>query len=231
MDVIRPLANVLVTTRKQGAASAPYYRGNLAQHVGDDAQAVAQNRLAVQQLLPANTAIQWMQQVHGSDVVAIASVSSGIVADGVWTTQRNIALAVMTADCVPVVLHSNEAIAVLHCGWRSIAGGIISKALQQLQRYTTFKAWIGPAICQCCYQVDAPVRDAMLALDASNEQYCVADGSQHWKIDLPALVASQLAGYAVAVTQSGFCTYHQPELWFSHRHSRQCGRFATMVWR
>ncbi|MDE0008718.1 MAG: peptidoglycan editing factor PgeF, partial [Gammaproteobacteria bacterium] len=181
-------------------------------------------------------AIQWLDQVHGRDVIQASrqTAQSTPTADAAWTGEPGLGLAIRTADCAPVVLFAKrkdaDAIAAVHCGWRGTVAGIIEHTLAALSTPPErISAWIGPTICPNCYEVDAPVRDR---LSAPERDAVLTDGrdAQHWWLDLAGLVSHRLQGAGVhSVASTGLCTAHDAGF-YSHRDRGDRGRMATVAW-
>ncbi|MCX7946748.1 MAG: peptidoglycan editing factor PgeF [Hydrogenophilus sp.] len=226
--------SILVTTRRRGASTGPYAAGNLALHVGDDPAAVAANRRYLHELLGAEPL--WLNQIHGNslldaDTYTPPSPSSNApTADGALTVHRDRWLALLTADCLPVVLARLDGtrVAVVHAGWRGIASGILQHAAARME--SPFIAWIGPSICGRCYEVGPEVIAALssrlpLPTDAVTPK---STGKFHLNLALVALSHLKSAG-ATEILTTPHCTYHEP-LWYSHRRDGPyTGRFATLV--
>lgn len=162
---------VAFTGRAGGVSRAPYESLNLAARVGDDPAMVEENRRLVAAALGfAPERLVFARQVHGADVLEARPGDAGIVGacDVLVARTSGPVLAILTADCVPVVLRGDSAIAVVHAGWRGLVAGAIAAATEQLG--TVHKAWVGPAIHACCYQVGPEViaafRDARLPVAA-----------------------------------------------------------------
>ena len=248
MEVIEPAwtappgLHALCTTRAGGVSDGRYATLNLATHVGDAPGNVAENRRRLLNRM-ACVRVQWLRQVHGAGVATVASPAAAgrrggaghgdeesislPVADAAWTDARGVGLAVVVADCAPVLLHdaAGGVVAVAHCGWRGATGGVIEATLQALptspQRLV---AWIGPAICQGCYQVGADVYR-----QAGGAAAFAADGDGKWRFDLPGYVAAKLSALGVgAVTRCGLCTSCD-ERFFSHRRDGATGRVAALI--
>ena len=226
---------IRVTTRRGGVSQAPYESLNLGDHVGDASHCVEENRRRVSAQLPTQD-IHWIRQVHG-----IVSVEAGIrsvpEADAQWTCERCQPLAVLTADCLPVVLADREArcVGIAHAGWRGLAAGVLESLLQAMPVETgSVTAWLGPAISAAAYQVGPEVRDAFERADGDATTACFAPSERDglWMADLAALARLRLSRAGVStITGGGRCTYGEPEHFFSHRRDgAQTGRMATLVW-
>lgn len=235
-----------VTTRQEGSIQGSYAGFNLGQHVGDDPEAVKHNR---QQLLlfleevAGVKAIQWVSQVHGTQVYRVQEQVRDVPpeADAVYTASPGIACAVLTADCLPVCLcsGSGDEVAVAHAGWRGLLAGVLENTVQSFAaRPDQLHAWLGPAIGPCHFEVGEDVRQGFL--DASTGQNAAKVGaaftpggsSGKWMCDLYQLARLRLAEAGVRqVSGGGLCTVCDAERFYSYRREAQCGRFATLVYR
>lgn len=226
---------IRLTTRAGGVSQGGYASANLATHVGDCPQAVAENRRRLATSLGSDPL--WLNQVHGvtiwdGDRETPFEPDAPPTADGAVTATPQRWLALLTADCLPVVLAATDCrrVAVAHAGWRGLAAGVLEAAAAAVG--APFAAWIGPAICGRCYEVDQPVI-AALARRNPLPMGTIRQSSRpnHFLVDLPAVAAARLFQCgAVAVVQSGWCTREAPETWYSHRHEGpNTGRFATLA--
>jgi YfiH family protein len=222
------------TTRLGGVSLPPYAELNLAGHVGDQPEHVAENRrrLAWTAGLPAEPA--WLDQVHGTVVVAAETVSSPIAADAAWTSQPGRPCVVMTADCLPVLFcdRSGTVVAAVHAGWRGLAGGVIAATVKQLGKTPAeLLAWLGPAIGPTAFEVGEEVRAAFLALDAGNVADFRPSPAGRWLADLYGLARRQLQGLGMTAIYGGdYCTFSDPARFFSYRREQQTGRIASLIW-
>jgi YfiH family protein len=230
-----------ITTRMGGVSDAPYTSNNLGLHVGDDQGRVLQNRQAlVQQLQLAHTP-QWLEQIHGVKVIHAKTDSVVRTADGSYTNQLGVVCAVMTADCLPIFLCDKQGtqVAVVHCGWRSLAKGICERALQKFSvGGHEIIAYLGPAISQAHFEVGVDVLDAFFKgarTPAQQEQIAAAfiPGNRplHFYADIYALARAELQSLGVTAMYGGdYCTYAQEELFFSYRRDGKTGRMASLIW-
>lgn len=228
-------ANVraLLTTRDGGHSHAPWASFNLATHVGDDPRCVAANRARLRAWLPAEPL--WLEQVHGV-AVADADHDYGVpVADACIASTAQRVCAVLTADCLPVLLcdHAGTRVAAAHAGWRGLAAGVLEATIARLGvAPAQLRAWLGPAIGMAAFEVGDEVRAAFVAHDAGAAAAFVP-GVQpgKWHADLFALARHRLALAGVgAVSGGGQCTVSQPAQFYSYRRDGQSGRFATLIW-
>jgi len=238
--------HIAVTNRFGGLSGAPFGFFNLATHVGDNKQAVLDNRRILCRELDLKDKPIWLNQVHGSEVLRIESNESDVEstreaqkkADGVYTQLPGIPLVIMTADCMPILICNREGteIAAVHAGWRGLAAGIIEKVLGQ---FTTedLLVLLGPAIDVCHYEVDSLVRrefDCTASFTPSNTPLKSADHSSkkdHWMFDLYHEASRQLRSLGVnEITMQRHCTYCDDSL-YSFRRDGQTGRFASLIWK
>jgi len=226
------------TTRAGGYSSGPYAALNLGPHVGDDPQTVARNRRALNRTLNRNMVPCWLDQVHGPDVViadaVTATAGEPVAADASMTGEVATACAIMTADCLPVLLtdRGGRFVAAAHGGWRGLVAGILENTVGAFagQGITPVEliAWLGPAISPGAYEVDAAVAGALR--DADRAALTPASPG-HWQLDLYGLARLRLAACGVeAVFGGDFCTSAEPERFFSYRRDGVCGRQATLIW-
>lgn len=240
----------LITTRHGGVSLAPYASLNLGDHVGDDPLAVAENRLLLGRRLPAKPC--WLQQVHGTLVVDAATAAAGQVptADGAFSRRSGVVCAVMTADCLPVLLcdRSGTAVAAAHAGWRGLQAGILERTVAAMGLPgEQLLAYLGPAIGPQAFEVGGEVRAAFVdahddAADAfqptSAAQSRCRDASVDaatghrggWLADIYLLARQSLQRSGVgAVYGGGYCTA-QGKHFFSYRRDRVTGRMASLIW-
>lgn len=211
--------------------------GNLAAHVGDDPAQVLLRRRRLHRQLQLSVAINFLTQQHTAAVSKYPTIQRP--SDGVYAN-RIASCAVLTADCLPLLICSEDGqqIAAVHAGWRGLAAGILTHAIRQFSAPPeSLRLFIGPAICQRCFEVGADVVDAFSALgkvaaDHFTEGAAADDGSPRWLCDLAGLAQqqAQLAGIN-HLQQSGQCTACSTDSFYSHRKCKDKGRFASIIWR
>ena len=222
------------TTRQGGVSPPPYASFNLAEHVGDDPAHIAENRRRLMALagLPAEPA--WLEQVHGTAVVAAETVLTPVAADAAFTRAPGRPCVVMTADCLPVLLcdRAGTVVAAAHAGWRGLASGVIAATVARMGTPPMeLLAWLGPAIGPKAFEVGEDVRAAFLAQDAGNAGGFRPSPAGRWLADLYALARRQLRGLGVSAVYGGkYCTFSEPERFFSYRRQNRTGRMATLIW-
>jgi hypothetical protein len=227
-----PTVKALQTTRLGGVSPAPYDSLNLGDHVGDDTHLVARNRQLLAALLPAEPV--WLEQVHGTTVVHAENADCRPRADACITRQKNTVCAVMTADCLPVLLCDIEGTVVgaVHAGWRGLAEGVIEATLQEMRvAPQRLMAWLGPAIGPRAFEVGPEVRDRFIAHDPVAQQAFQPQGIR-FLADIYQLACQRLQAQGVTrIYGGGFCTYHDAARFFSFRRDGRTGRMATLIWR
>jgi len=229
-------ANVsaLQTTRAGGVSMGAYASLNLGDHVGDDPAAVAQNRALLRADLPAEPV--WLKQVHGNVVVGADRAMGVPAADAALARQAGTVCAVLTADCLPVLLcdESGTVVGAAHAGWRGLAGGVVEATVQAMKAEPErLLAWLGPAIGPAVFVVGDEVRQAFMAHDAQAEKAFVTnpDNPQKWLADIYLLARQRLALLGVErVYGGGLCTYGDSGSFFSYRRDGATGRMASLVW-
>ena len=226
-----PRVGACVTTRLGNWSPPPWQGFNLGLNCEDDSTRVLQARDHVSATL--GMPVAWLRQVHGTGQVVAPLAGEPPAADAVLTRQPGVACAVLTADCLPVLMARRDgtAVAAVHAGWRGLLDGILEQSVQALAGPgEALDIWVGPGICQACYQVGAEVREAFVARDAAASACFRADGPGHWRCDLPALAQGRLAQAGQQTQLSGLCTVCDNDRFYSHRHEAQTGRFASLIW-
>ncbi len=224
-----------VTTRKGGVSSEPYESMNLAYHVGDTTQSVAENRCRLKRELGFAYEPQWLDQVHGTKVVKAVAGGFPLKADAVYSNQPGLPCAVLTADCLPVFFCNLEGtqVAVAHAGWRGLADGVLEATLAVFEEPPNkVLAWLGPAIGATHFEVGIEVRERFLSHQVDMEQaFSESGNSGHWLADLYLLARMRLehAG-VIQITGGNYCTYAEPTRFYSYRREGLTGRMASLIW-
>ncbi|HEU4851366.1 MAG TPA: peptidoglycan editing factor PgeF [Telluria sp.] len=237
----------LSTTRRGGVSLGPYGDGkggggfNLGLHSGDDVEAVRENRAHLRHVLPGDPA--WISQVHGAEVADAAKVASGepARADASVTTERGVVSAILTADCLPVVLADSKGAVVgtAHAGWRGLAAGVLGETVRVMRERGAgdIVAWMGPAIGPQQFEVGQDVVDAFMDAGLG-----AADEVRRCFVAHPANAGKYLANiYALArialardgvndVTGGLHCTFTERDTFYSYRRDHVTGRQATLAW-
>jgi YfiH family protein len=230
-----PGVRAVATTRAGGCSTGAWAGLNLGDHVGDHPAAVAANRalLAATLTLPASPC--WLRQVHGTRIVTAALSDLAPEADGSMTRLPGQVCAVLTADCLPVLLcdAAGRHVAAVHAGWRGLAAGILEQAVTALRAAGAREllAWLGPAISGPAYEVGAEVRDAFLASQPASATAFTPTRPGHWHLDLYTAARQRLTAAGVSAIYGGTrCTRGEPGNFYSHRRDHTTGRQATLIW-
>ena len=230
----------LMTTRAGGVSTSPYDSFNLAAHVGDDPADVAENRRRLRAHLPAEPL--WLSQVHGRAVAEAGRDVAGVVADAAVARSPGQVCAVLTADCLPVLLCDarGSVVAAAHAGWRGLVAGVLEETVRSMGIGSArILAWLGPAIGADAFEVGEEVRQAFI------EQHDLAATAfrpalpgtldklpRKWLADLYALARIRLAAVGVERVHGGVgCTYRDADRFYSYRRDGRTGRMAALIWR
>jgi hypothetical protein len=226
-----PGASAAFSTRIGGVSKAPYEALNVAVLTGDEPASVGENRRRLADSLERDPeGVVMGRQVHGTELsrherpqqprVYADVVKSPDQVDAQATSNPDLTPLVMVADCLPVAMVGPDGVAMAHCGWRGLAGGIVGAAASAVRAEA---AAVGPGIGPCCYEVGEEVLSAFKGLDG------VARGRM---LDLTAVATALLERAGVdAIESSGLCTSCNPELFYSHRRDgERTGRQAGLVW-
>lgn len=222
------------TTRQGGVSGGRYASLNLGGHVGDEPGSVAENRsrLRAALLLPAEPV--WMKQVHGTDVADVGNATGDVEADAAYTNRKGVVCAVLTADCLPLLIcdRGGTEVAVVHVGWRGLTAGVIEAGLHAFRSAPEeLSVWLGPAIGARAYEVGDDVRDAAIGADAQAVIAFTAGARGKWYMDIYRAAQLRLAARGVGSVHGGdYCTASQPDLFFSYRRDRVTGRMASLIW-
>jgi YfiH family protein len=223
-----------VTTRHGGVSAGEYASLNLGTRGGDDPRNVAANRLVVRDQLPAMP--RWMAQVHGAAVCDLDALGNHGVAtaDAAVTRVAGTVGVVLTADCMPLFLcdRAGTRAGVAHAGWRGMAAGVIENAVAALgAEPREVLAWMGPTIGPTAFEVGSEVREAFLAAGPEADAAFEPHGPGKFMADLYALARMRLARAGVReVHGGGFCTYREPQRFFSYRRVPASGRMGAFIW-
>jgi YfiH family protein len=227
--------------RHGGVSTAPYDSLNLGGHVGDDPDAVASNRARFAASLGLEPDdVHYMRQVHGHRVAHVGAahpdpglgVDGTDGCDGTVTSEPGLALAVLVADCVPVLMADDVVgvVAAVHAGRPGVHAGVVERALERMvalgARPDRTVAWLGSAVCGACYEVPEAMREEVAAVVP---QAWATSRTGTPALDLRAGLAAQLAANGVRAEVVGPCTRESPDH-FSYRRDGTTGRFAGVVW-
>ena len=243
-----PGVQALSTTRRGlGVSPPPFDSLNLGGHrlaSGDSAVNVLANREALREALALPGEPRWLRQVHGTRVIDVEEELGAIrddtlhdepEADAAVTRRSGVVLAVLHADCLPVLMTSDDGavLGAAHAGWRGLAAGVVEATVEAMRvPRERVIAWLGPAAGPANYEIGEDVRGAFVDGDAGAASAFVATRPGHWRVDLYALAQRRLAAIGVKrVHGGGRCTIGEPEAFFSHRRDARTGRMASLIWR
>lgn len=212
----------------------PYASLNLADHVGDDHACVARNRALLRDRLALPSEPLWLRQVHGCAVAGTGREPNGCEADASVATGPGVVCAVLTADCLPLLLcdRAGTRIAAVHAGWRGLAAGVIEAAVDGLQAAPAdVLAWLGPAIGPDVFEVGDEVRSALLAGDPTATVGFRPSPAGRWLTDIYLLARRRLRALGVNRVWGGdLCTVTDAGRFFSYRRDGATGRMASLIW-
>lgn len=242
---VPPGVQALTTLRGCGGVSQGAYASlNLGLRSGDDPEAVRTNRRALFEGLHLPAWPHWLQQVHGQRVQRFGGPSGGgpegeervpPEADAAVTAARGAVLAILTADCLPVLFSARDGseVAAAHAGWRGLQGGVLEATLAAMHApAVAVQAWIGPGIGATSYEVDGRVRDAFVDADAGADAAFAPTRPGHWQCDLPALARLRLRRAGVTAVYGGdFDTFSDARFYSYRRDGADSGRMVTLIWR
>lgn len=227
-----PNVRALTTTRHGGHGAGAYASFNLATHVGDAAAVVAANRKLLDEHVPAPP--RWLTQVHGTRCVDVETAADGAEADASFARSSRRSCAVLTADCLPVLLcdAGGTVVAAAHAGWRGLAAGVLEATVASMRvPGPSLLAWLGPAIGPAAFEVGAEVRAQFVSDDARADGAFLPHGEGKWLCDLYALARLRLARLGIErIGGGGFCTASDRDRFFSYRRDGSTGRMATLIW-
>jgi len=227
----------LVTLRHgAGCSQPPFDHFNLGARCGDAPDAVRENRRQLIELADLPSPPCWLNQVHGTAVhrVQARQEPEEPQADAAVSCQPGVVLAVLTADCLPLLLCAEDGseVGAVHAGWRGLCDGVIEAAVAAMQTPASrLLAWLGPAAGPQAYEVGEDVRAAFLTRHALAAEAFVPTRPGHWFCDLYELARQRLTGLGVESVFGGdLCTISTPESFYSHRRDARTGRMASLIW-
>lgn len=228
-----PSIGAVATTRRGGCSREIYASLNLGSHVGDEEAAVAVNRVLLREAAALPAEPLWMRQVHGATVVAAEAGGGEPAADAAVACSPGRVLAVLTADCLAVLLAAADgsAVGIAHAGWRGLAAGVVEAALAAMPTPARgVVAWLGPAIELEHYEVGAEVFDAFAGTPGHKRAFERCDNGG-WRCNLVALARARLKAAGVSRVGGGTLgTYADHERFYSYRRDGLTGRTASLVW-
>jgi len=193
-----------------------------------------QNRPLLNKLLALPNDPIWLKQEHGTMAVKADSVPKNTVADASYTDQANTVCAVLTADCLPLLLCDRQGtgVAAIHAGWRGLAAGVIEQTLKTFACPAhEILAWLGPAIGPEVFEVGNEVKEQFIAVDTQAEIAFKPSPQGRWLADIYLLAKQRLVKYGINAIYGGkFCTYTDTQQFFSYRRDHDARRMATVIW-
>jgi YfiH family protein len=224
-----------------GISKAPFDDFNLGnRHAadGDDPTTVDRNRALLVEHAALPSSPHWLRQVHGIAVERFegGDASGEPEADAAVTSTAGSVLAILTADCLPVLFCADDGseVAAAHAGWRGLAGGVLEATVAAMRTPADrVLAWLGPAAGPQHYEVGVDVYDAFVAQDWTAGHAFTSTRPHHWRVDLGALARRRLAKVGVTpdrIHGGGHCTIAEPQRFYSHRRDGRTGRMASLVW-
>lgn len=224
-----------------GVSAAPFDHFNLGGRyveAGDSANAIAGNRRLLVEHAALPSPPHWLRQVHGAGVLRFETPAPADAvepeADASVTSARGVVLAVLTADCLPVLFcsDSGDEIAAAHAGWRGLAAGVLEATVAAMRTPASgLMAWLGPAAGPQAYEIGKDVREAFVSRDPDAASAFSPTRVDHWHVDLYALARRRLDAAGVKrVHGGGLCTISEPGRFYSHRRDQRSGRMASVIW-
>jgi YfiH family protein len=230
----------LSTFRWGGHSTGRYASLNLGDHVGDHSAAVAANRQSLVRAAGLAAEPLWLRQTHGTTAANLDELDAPVLhtplpaADAAYTRRPGPICAILTADCVPILLAADagDLVVAIHAGWRGLAGGIVAATLRHVGAEPQgLMAWIGPCIGPQHYEVGAEVHAALCGPSAAAAAAFRVNARGRYLADLPLLVRQQLSAAGLTRIYGGTeCTHGNPQRYFSHRRDGDTGRQATLIW-
>lgn len=236
----------LFTTRNGGVSNGCFTSNNLGLHVNDDEKSVLKNRKRLIQFINNNffqnqndnsITISWMNQVHSDKVKVVKNTADALVVDEVdaqVTREKNIALAVMTADCLPVLLRSidGDVVAAVHCGWKGLASNVLENTILAMNcERNKIMAWLGPCIGEECFEVGKEVKQIFEEKNLALGKFFKQKDEEHYLGDLKGIakfILNHLNVFNVSVNEE--CTYSNVDKYYSYRKEKITGRMAGVIW-
>lgn len=231
--------HVLQTTVGDALPSNAYGTQNLAFHVADFPASVHQNRMQLLDTLSDVHSIHWLTQVHGTHVCKISEDSPLMAdadqADALVTSAKHIALAIMTADCLPVLLSNEDGseVSAIHAGWKGLLNGIIQTTIETMSTPAKY-AWIGACIHQQNFEVGQEVRQAFLQQDADFATFFQQTADDKYLGDLTGIASQILKAQNIQTSVYPSCSYADDDFYSyrkaTHQQEKATGRMASLIW-
>lgn len=231
---LRDKVTAFTTSRIGGVSAKPYNEFNAALHVGDDEKNVLTNRNNIKQYLSDGVDVKWLKQTHSTIAVDAASIDADVIdADASFSTSNNVACAVLTADCLPLLLsdHNGECIGATHAGWRGLVDGVIENTIKAMSQYIKpSHVWLGPAIGPSAFEVGEDVFEDYMKRNANFESCFKIKNPGKWNLDIYQAAKIVLRAADITNIYGGlYCTYSDKDQFFSYRRNAVTGRMATII--
>lgn len=222
------------TTRMGGFSQGNFSSLNLAAHVEDNLDSVQRNRLLLKQTFALPQEPLWLTQVHGTETVIAEHCQTNVVADASYSYQINTVCAVLTADCLPVLITdcAGTCVAAIHAGWKGLAAGILETAIEKLAiKPEMLLVWLGPAIGPNAFEVGKDVFQEFVEYDNAAKQHFVPTSKEKWLANIYELAKQRLRKLGITAIYGGdHCTMTEAEKFFSFRRDQKTGRMASLIW-
>jgi polyphenol oxidase len=221
------------TLRTGGVSLGTFSSLNPATHVSDDNERVRQNRQIIRAMLDLPAEPVWLEQIHSNRAVKAVKTVLLEQADASYSNESGVVCAVMTADCLPLLVCSTDGaqIAAIHAGWRGLLAGVITNTVVAMQQQDLL-VWLGPAIGPGCFEVGPEVREAFLEKSVTFNDAFKRQSNGKWLADIYQLARIELAALGIVNVYGGtYCTFTEHEHFYSYRRESQTGRMATLIWR
>jgi len=222
-----------------GVSTAPFDHLNLGLRAGDEAEAVLRNRALLREAARLPSEPCWLRQVHGVEVLRFDQAGDADgepEADASVSSTPGTVLAILTADCMPVLFCAEDGseVGAAHAGWRGLAVGVLENTVAAMRSQPQrLHAWLGPAAGPQHYEIGEEVYDAFVSRDWSAGSAFVSTRPHHWRVDLYALARRRLEAVGIDANRihgGGLCTIAEPARFFSHRRDQRGGRMASLIW-
>ena len=218
------------TTRIGGFSRKHCQFSNMSNDVGDLQNCVKKNRNDIKNSLQLPSEPNWMKQIHGSAIKKITKPLKNIVCDGSYTTSQAIVCAVLSADCLPILICNSAGtfVGVIHVGWRGLENGIIKKFISKFPQPKNLLCWIGPSISSKHYLVR---EDVYRKLESLSPDIFRQVDKEHWSLDLAKAAKIILKAQGVRkIFVDKMCTFENSNLYYSYRRQSNTGRIASLIW-
>ena len=230
----------IITTKAITGYSTGIYQGcNLSYNVGEDPRHVAQNINKIEQIINLKNKLLWVKQVHGDKIIncsEIKNTDQPQEADAIFLDQANQACAILTADCLPVLLCNKQGTqaACIHAGWRGLAKEVIEKSITKFSSPKEIIAYLGPAISKNRYQVNEQMHRIFIEKQKENHKCFSVDQNKSIFGDLKEIAKNILLNSQIPINQifmDEYCTYEEQNLFYSYRRDKSItGRQASIIW-